>query len=96
MTTTAPPLNFKQIDSLRRGALLTVGDMAKYLGTTRQTYYAWLAGGVPRSTKAADVRAKVKALVTLVVAKEWPTPDAIAADPKERLPMLLELLNNNE
>ena len=87
-------VNFGQIDSLRRHMLLTVSDMAKVLGISRETYYTWLSGeGYPRPKREVYVKKRVRQLLYLLTEKEWPRPDVIAAAPRERLGKLLEVID---
>lgn len=92
-TTKTQKVDFGHIDSLRRHMLLTVSDMSKVLGVSRETYYTWLSGkGYPRPKRENYVRKRVRQLLYLLTEKEWPRPDVIAAHPKERLGKLLDVI----
>lgn len=87
------PLNFEQIESLRRHMLMTVGHLANFFGVSRETWYSWSAGkSYPRDKKEAFVRLRVKELLFLLTQHNWPTPDVIASSPKERYAKLLQAL----
>lgn len=86
------PLDFRQIEALRKHMLLSVGDMAKLCEVSRTSYYAWLNGGPLRPAKEREVRAVVKALLTIMVEHKWPAPDVIAMSQKNRVEQLNKLL----
>lgn len=88
----SPPIDFAKVDALRKHMLMTRVDMAKLLGVSRATYYGWLAGKPIRKTNDAKVRAVLKQLLHIMTEHSWPTPEVIAADPKERREMLSSLL----
>lgn len=86
------PLDFQQIEALRRHMLLSVGDMARLCGVSRTGYYAWLKGGPMRPVKEREVRFVVKALLAIMVEHKWPTPDVTAMTQKKRVEYLNTLL----
>lgn len=92
---TTKPINFEQVESLRRHMLLTVSDICRFFDATRQTYYNWKAGSYPRKTVEARLRKKIRQLLYLLTEKNWPTPDVIAANPKDRYGMLIAALGEN-
>ncbi len=88
----ARELDFDKIDSLRRHMLLTVGNMADFLGVSRQTWYSWLKGKeYPRRKKELEVKAQVKKLLYALSQCGWPQPDVIASDQKQRYEKLLAM-----
>jgi predicted transcriptional regulator len=90
---TDKPLDFKQVDLVRRRMLLTIKDMAGLLGVTRATYYGWLNGGPIRKSNDAAVRVMLRRLLSVVSTHKWPTKEALSADQKQRREMLIALLN---
>jgi len=86
------PLNFYQIEALRKHMLLSVKDMADLMGVSRTTYYAWIKGKALRPSNEQQVRTLVKALLGVMVEHKWPTPDIIALPHKERVAKLYSLL----
>jgi DNA-binding transcriptional regulator YiaG len=90
---TSKPLDFDQIDILRRRMLLTVGDIAHLFGVTRATYYAWRNGTPIRKSNDEAVRVVLRKLLSVVSVHKWPTKDVLAADQKQRREMLIALLN---
>lgn len=93
MTTNAPTIDFAKVDALRKHMLLTRVDMAGLLGVSRATYYGWLAGKPIRKTNDAKVRSVLKQLLHIMTEHSWPTPEVIAAEPKQRRDMLGALLS---
>jgi len=87
------PLDFKKVEALRKHMLLTTTDMAELLGVSRMTYYGWVKGKVLRKANDAAVRAMLKRLLAVMTDHEWPMPEVIAAEQKQRKERLLEILN---
>lgn len=90
------PIDFAQVESLRRHMLFTIKDVCKFFNVSRQTYYNWQAGMYPKPVKEAVVRAKVRQLLYALVELKWPTPQAIAADAKDRYTIFLQTLGEDE
>jgi DNA-binding transcriptional regulator YiaG len=85
------PVDFEKVDLLRQSMLLTSKSMADLLGMSRITYYNWVKGrNKPRNVPR--VRKVIKAMLQVVVDKNWPTPEVVIADQKTRLEMLKEAL----
>lgn len=59
------------------------------------TYYSWIKGGPVRKSNDKKVRAMLKQLLDIMTVHEWPSPNIIALEPKERRVKLLELLDKN-
>lgn len=89
-------LDFTKVEALRKHMLLTVGDMSRLFGVSRQTYYSWLDGGKLRHTSDDRVRRVLRRLLTIMTEHKWPTPDVIAADQRDRVKRLDALLENME
>ena len=89
------PIDFKKVEALRKHMLLTIKDMSYLLNVTRMTYYSWIKGGPLRKSNDKKVRAMLKQLLNVMTVHEWPTPNIIALEPKERQAKLLELITNN-
>ena len=69
--------------------LLRGEDMAYLFQVSRMTYYAWVTGKAQiRANNAARVRRVLKKLLEMVKHNEWPNPEVLAADPKERKELL--------
>ena len=92
----AEPLDFAKIDRLRQHMLLSTSAMAKLLDTSRQNYYNWLGGAVPRGEADVTVRKRVRQLVHLAMRQMWPTDQARATKSVDRLPALMRLLDTEE
>ncbi len=89
------PIDFKKVEALRKHMLLTIKDMSYLLSVTRMTYYSWIKGGPVRKSNDKKVRAMLKQLLDIMTVHEWPSPNIIALEPKERRVRLLELLDKN-
>ena len=89
---THKPLNFEQVEALRKRMLLTTSDMAKLLGVSRQGYYDWRKNNKIRRKREDEVRAKIKLLLSVLVDHQWPTPEVIGMEPPQRLERLEALL----
>lgn len=87
------PLDFTQIDLIRKRMLLTVNDIAFLFGVTRPTYYGWLKGTPIRKSNDEVVRVMLRKLLSVVSTHKWPTQEALAADQKRRREILITLLN---
>ncbi len=90
---TPKPLDFQQVDLIRRRMLLTVKDMSDLFGVTRATYYGWLNGKPIRKSNDEVVRVMLRRLLSVVSVHKWPTKEVLAAEQKQRKDMLLALLN---
>ena len=91
-----PPLDFTKVEALRKHMLLTTQNMAELLGVSRMTYYGWVKGKPIRQSNDDKVREVLKGLLTVMSEHQWPTPEVIALDQKQRLERLLEILNKPE
>lgn len=90
---TNKPLDFNQIDTIRRRMLLTIHDISGLFGVTRATYYGWLKGKPLRKRNDEAVRIMLRRLLTVVSHHKWPSPEVRAADQKQRRDMLIALLD---
>lgn len=91
-----PPLDFVKVEALRKHMLLTTQNMAELLGVSRMTYYGWVKGKAIRQSNDEKVREVLKQLLMVMSEHQWPTPEVIALDQKQRLERLLEILNKPE
>lgn len=91
---TPKPFDFAKVEALRRHMLLTTGDMASLFGVSRMTYYGWVKGRSMRRANEDTVRKMLKRLLAVMTDHGWPMPEVIAADQKQRVQRLLEILNN--
>jgi DNA-binding transcriptional regulator YiaG len=91
---TPKPFDFSKVEALRRHMLLTTGDMASLFGVSRMTYYGWVKGRSMRRTNEDTVRKTLKRLLAVMTDHGWPMPEVIAADQKQRMQRLLEILNS--
>lgn len=82
-------INFRVIEALRQRVLLRGEDMAWLFKVSRMTYYSWVTGktGI-RPRNAVNVRRGLRELMDLIARGEWPTPEAVAADPPRRRELL--------
>ena len=91
-----PPLDFARVEALRKHMLMTSGDMASILGVSRVTYYNWVQGKPVRKTNDAQVRRTVKKLLHIIRDLDWPMPEVLAMDQRDRKNKLVEVLADYE
>lgn len=96
MTKASKPIEWKQVEALRRHMLLSIKEMATLLDVSRPTYYAWLAGTPPRARKDKEVRLVLKKLLAIITDYQWPAPEILALDPPERFKRLCVLLGKTD
>lgn len=89
-------LDFTKVESLRRHMLLTIADMAGLFGVSRMTYYGWVRGKPIRPKNEETVRVMLRRLLGVMTEHEWPMPEVIAADAKQRIVKLREILDNQQ
>lgn len=85
-------LDFSKVEALRKHMLLTTTDMSELLGVSRMTYYGWVKGKPLRSANDEKVRRLLRQMLTLIRDHNWPPPDVIAAEQKQRKQRLVEML----
>jgi len=93
---THKPLDFNQVEALRKRMLLTVANMADLLGVSRQGYYGWKRGGAVHKDRDAEVRGRIKSLLSALLDYGWPTPEAMGMENAERFKALKTLLEEIE
>jgi len=93
---TSKPLNFKTIEALRKQMLLTVKDMAKILGASRQTYYSWVSGIEPRPSRTAKLRVTIRKMVNVLRDEGWPSTEVLEMEPADRVKYLSDLMEAQE
>lgn len=86
-------LDFSKVEALRKHMLLTTANMAELLGVSRTTYHAWVKGQSIRKANEQTVRTMLKKLLAVMTDYGWPMPEIIAADQKQRIERLREILN---
>lgn len=94
--TPKPPLDFTKVEALRRHMLLTTSDMSDLLGVSRMTYYGWVKGKALRKSNDESVRTMLRKLLDVMTQHNWPTPEVIASDQKQRKERLMVILNSNK
>lgn len=87
-----PALDFAKVEALRKHMLLTASDMSELLGVSRMTYYGWVRGKPLRKSNDAAVRGVLKKLLKVMSDYQWPMPEVIAMEPKQRIARLKEVL----
>jgi DNA-binding transcriptional regulator YiaG len=87
------PLDFTKVEALRKHMLLTTKDMSELLGVSRMTYYGWVRGKPLRKNNDETLRRLLRQMLTLIRDHNWPPPDVIAAEQKQRKERLVEMLN---
>jgi DNA-binding transcriptional regulator YiaG len=92
--TPKPPLDFTKVESLRRHMLLTTTDLSQLLGVSRMTYYGWVRGKKIRQSNDESVRAMLRKLLAVMSEHQWPMPEVIAMEQKQRKERLVEILGN--
>jgi len=88
-----PPVDFTKVETLRRHMLLTTGNMSTLFGVSRMTYYGWVKGKPLRKSNDVTVRRVLRQLLDVMKNHQWPMPEVIASDQRERFSRLQELLN---
>ena len=91
-----PLLDFSKVEALRKHMLLTTLDMSELLGVSRMTYYGWVKGKPLRKSNDESVRAMLRKLLDVMTQHNWPTPEVIASDQKQRKERLMVILNSNQ
>ena len=90
------PLNFDNIEALRKHMLLTATQMAKILAISRVTYGGWVKGKPIRKGNDSKVRAILRKMMGVMTEQEWPSPDVIAMPSAQRFDTLVELMREDE
>jgi DNA-binding transcriptional regulator YiaG len=85
-------LDFAKVEALRKHMLLTTQDMSSLLGVSRMTYYGWVRGKPVRQNNTEFVKGMLKKLLTIMTEHQWPKPEVIAMEQKQRKQCLDELL----
>lgn len=91
--TEQPPVDFTKVETLRKHMLLTTGNMSTLFGVSRMTYYGWVKGKPLRKSNDVTVRRVLRQLLDVMKNHQWPMPEVIASDQRERFSRLQELLN---
>lgn len=91
-----PPVDFTKVEGLRRHMLLSIADMAGLFGVSRMTYYGWVRGKPIRPKNEEAVRVMLRRLLGVMTEHEWPMPEVIAADAKQRIVKLREILDSQQ
>jgi DNA-binding XRE family transcriptional regulator len=85
-------LDFAKVEALRKHMLLTTQDMSSLLGVSRMTYYGWVRGKPVRNTNIEYVKGMLKKLLAIMTDYQWPQPEVIVMEQKQRKQRLVELL----
>jgi DNA-binding transcriptional regulator YiaG len=85
-------LDFTKVEALRKHMLLTTQDMSSLLGVSRMTYYGWVRGKPVRQNNTEFVKGMLKKLLTIMTEHQWPKPEVIAMEQKQRKQSLDKLL----
>ncbi len=93
--TPKPTLDFTRVEALRKHMLLTTSDMSELLGVSRMTYYGWVRGKALRKSNDESVRTMLRKLLDVMTRHNWPTPEVIASDQKQRKERLIAVLNSD-
>jgi DNA-binding transcriptional regulator YiaG len=93
--TPKPTLDFSRVEALRKHMLLTTSDMSELLGVSRMTYYGWVKGKPLRESNDKSVRVMLRKLLDVMTQHNWPTPEVIASDQKQRKERLVAVLNSD-
>tara|TARA_R110002126_G_scaffold4382_8_gene23028 strand:- start:1027 stop:1314 length:288 start_codon:yes stop_codon:yes gene_type:complete len=93
--TPKPTLDFSRVEALRKHMLLTTSDMSELLGVSRMTYYGWVKGKSLRESNDKSVRIMLRKLLDVMTQHNWPTPEVIASDQKQRKERLVAVLNSD-
>ena len=90
------PLNFDNVEALRKHMLLTATQMAKMLTVSRVTYGGWVKGKPIRKGNDSRVRVILRKMMGVMTEQEWPSPDVIAMPSAQRFDTLVELMKEDE
>lgn len=90
------PLDFNKVETLRKHMLLTTSDMASLLGASRMAYYSWVRGKAPRQKRDTQIRLMLKKLLAVMTDHNWPSPEVIGMEPKQRKERLDSILEQYE
>ena len=90
------PLNFDNVEALRKHMLLTMTQMAKLLAVSRVTYAGWVKNKPIRKGNDSNVRAVLRKVMRVMTEQEWPSPDVIAMPSAQRFDYLVELMSKDE
>ena len=86
------PLDFQQVEVMRKHMLIPVSVMAFMLGATRMTYYKWVTGASQiRPRREVVVRAQIKKILAIMTEHAWPTPEVVGMESEARIAKLLAL-----
>ena len=85
-----------EVEALRKRMLLTISNMAEVLGVSRQGYYDWRNGRTIRPAREKEVRVRLKKLLNVMLAHDWPNPAVLDMEPDERFKHLTALLDESE
>jgi transcriptional regulator with XRE-family HTH domain len=91
--TTPKPIDFSQVEALRKHMLLTVNDICELLGVTRMTYYSWLKGTKLKKKNAEKVQQLLCDLVAVAKKYGWPTFEATQGSQAYRRSQIDQLLS---
>lgn len=89
------PLDFNNVESLRKAMLLNMTHMAKALTVSRVTYSGWVDGKPIRKGNDAKIRVIIKRMLAMVI-DGWPAPEHVAMTPALRLTKLMAVLHPPE
>jgi len=90
------PLNFDNIEALRKHMILTTTQIAKLLTVSRVTYSGWIKGKPIRKGNDSKVRVILRKMMKIMTEHEWPSPDVIAMPSAQRFDTLVELMKEDE
>jgi DNA-binding XRE family transcriptional regulator len=90
------PLNFTNVEALRKHMLLTVTQMAKVLTVSRVTYTGWVNGKPIRKKNNSKVRMTLRKMMEVMTEQKWPSPEVIAMSSPQRFYSLVELIKKDE
>lgn len=89
-------IDFAKVEVLRRHMLLSVSDMARVLGVSRVTYYAWVRGKQPRPSNMARVKLTIRRMLALLTEQDWLTDKVLEMDQPSRVKHLIEMLGQEQ
>jgi len=89
------PLNFDNVEALRKQMLLTVTQMAKALTVSRVTYSGWVEGKPIRKGNDIKVREILRRMLTMVL-DGWPNPITVEMSSADRFTATMDSLHPPE
>ena len=90
---TPKAIEFDKVETMRKHMLLTTAQMATLFGVSRVTYHSWVKGSAIRKANEAKVKSTLRHLLHVMTTHNWPSPDVVGMESKQRMEKLRTLLS---